>query len=204
MLPQENCRKGEKLMRFVGIDPSTKTGFVAIGQGGIVQRAKELTGVGSQDPKRMTTLIDEIIAHVLPGDIICIEGFPFDTQRAMFAGGLHHGIRNELYKRCQKYYEVAPNALKKFVGVSGWIGEVGKKERLKGPQKKLAVMKATEEHFGFTHESDNVVDAYILAQIAFEIWAERDDFGLFATYQAEVIQTILYPEPKKKKKKVKT
>jgi crossover junction endodeoxyribonuclease RuvC len=191
-------------MRFIGIDPSTKTGFVAIDQGGNVLRAKELTGVGSEDPKRMSTLIDEIIAHVKPGDIICIEGFPFDTQRAMFAGGLHWGIRNELYKRGIAYYEVAPNAVKKFVNVSGWTGEKGSKERLKGPAKKKAVKSAVIQHYGFENKSDNIVDAYILAQIAQEIWMELTNFRLLISYQAEVIQTILYPEPKKKAKKVKS
>jgi crossover junction endodeoxyribonuclease RuvC len=190
-------------MRFVGIDPSTKSGFVALDQGGNVLRSKELTGVGSKDPKRMCTLIDEVIAHVIPSDIICIEGFPFDTQRAMFAGGLHWGIRNELYKRGIPYYEVAPNAVKKFVNVSGWIGEKGSKERLKGPEKKKAVKAAVIEHYGFESKSDNIVDAYILAQIALEIWMEKTNFRLLTSYQDEVIQTILHPEPKKKGKMVK-
>ncbi|SMQ75902.1 crossover junction endodeoxyribonuclease RuvC [Bacillus sp. OV166] len=191
------------MTRFVGIDPSTKTGFIAIDQSGQVVRAKELTGVGSEDLRRMSTLIDEVIAHVKPGDFICIEGFPFDTQRAMFAGGLHHGIRNELFKRKLPYYEVAPNAVKKFVNVTGWTGEVGKKERLTGPQKKRVVMKAVLEHYSFEHKSDNVVDAYILAQIAQEIWMEQNIFRLLPQHQAEVIQQILHPEPKAKKKKAK-
>lgn len=198
-------------MRFCGIDPSTKSGFVAIDENGQVVRAKELTGVGDEDPRRMITLIDEIIAHVKPGDIICIEGFPYDTQRAMFAGGLHHGIRNELFKRKLLYHEVAPNAVKKFVNVSGWTGEVGSKKRLTGPQKKRAVMKAVYEHYGFDHKSDNVVDAYILAQIAELLWKVNngvwcpENEGYLPTYQAEVIQKILTPEttPKTKKKKAK-
>jgi crossover junction endodeoxyribonuclease RuvC len=179
------------MTRFVGIDPSTKTGFVALDQEGNVLRAKELTGVGDVDPKRMTTLIDEVIAHVRPGDIICIEGFPYDTQKAMFAGGLHHGIRNALYKRGIKYHEVAPNAVKKFVAVTGWIGEKGNKKRLMGKQKKSAVKTAVAEHYGFDSESDNIVDAYIMAQIASEIWMEQTAFRLLPSYQAEVIESIL-------------
>lgn len=184
-------------MRFVGIDPSTKTGFVALDGDGQVVRAKELTGVGKEDPKRMVTLINEVVSHFQPGDIVCIEGFPFDTQRAMFAGGIHHGIRNELFKRKMDYYEAAPNAVKKFVGVTGWEGEPGSKKRLTGPQKKRAVMKAVYEHFGFEHKSDNVVDAYILAQIAKDIWTVNSGIecslnnGFLPKYQAEVIQTIL-------------
>lgn len=191
------------MTRFVGIDPSTKTGFVALDESGNVVRAKELYGIGDVDPKRMVTLIQEIIAHLKPGDTICIEGFPFDTQRAMFAGGLHHGIRNELFKRNLPYYEVAPNAVKKFVNVTGWIGEPGHKQRLTGPQKKKVVMKAVEEHFGFKHKSDNVVDAYIMAQIAMQLewYKDRNEVLLMdtTTYQEEVLQSILEP-PKKKAK----
>lgn len=187
-------------MRFVGIDPSTKTGFVALDEYGNVTRAKELTGVGNEDPKRMITLINEIVTHVQLGDIICIEGFPFDTQKAMFAGGLHHGIRNELYKRKLSYYEVAPNTVKKYVAVTGWTGDVGSKTRLTGPQKKRAVMKAVYEHFNFEHKSDNIVDAYILAKIALDLKYTIDgrQFELLPKYQTEVIHSILYPEPKVK------
>lgn len=192
MLQQRNCKKGGKTMRFVGIDPSTKTGFVAFDENGELVRAKELTGLGDQDPKRMITLINEVVEHMQPGDFVCIEGFPFSTQKAMFAGGLHHGIRNELYKRRIAYHEPAPNAVKKFVGVTGWTGEVGSKKRLTGPQKKKAVMNAVKDHYGFIHKSDNVVDAYILAQIARTIYQfDSADFIGCTTYQAEVIETIL-------------
>jgi crossover junction endodeoxyribonuclease RuvC len=186
-------------MRYVGIDPSTKTGFVALDQHGQVIRAKELTGVGDVDPRRMTTLIDEIIAHVKPGDLICIEGFPFDTQRAMFAGGLHHGIRNELFKRKLPYHEVAPNAVKKFVNVTGWVGEKGSKKRLTGPEKKKEVMKSVVEHFGFEHKSDNVNDAFILAQISLKIHWWNEVSKSMPIYQYEVIETIIKPQEKKAK-----
>ncbi|MFH0067516.1 hypothetical protein [Peribacillus sp. NPDC056705] len=189
-------------MRFVGIDPASKTGFVALAEAGVVLREKELTGLGDKDPKRMSTLIDEIIAHIRKGDIICIEGFPFDTQKAMFAGGLHWGIRNALFKQGYKYYEAAPNGVKKFVNVTGWVGEVGHKKRLKGKDKKLAIKKAVKEHFGFVHKSDNVVDAYILAEIAKSLWTVESGIeclmnaGYFPSYQAEVIDVILNPVAK--------
>jgi crossover junction endodeoxyribonuclease RuvC len=193
------------MTRFVGIDPSTKTGFVALDEKGQVVRAKELTGVSDQDPKRMVTLIHEVIQHVQKDDIVCIEGFPFDTQRAMFAGGLHHGIRNELFKRGINYYEVAPNAVKKFVNVTGWKGEVGSKVRLKDKEKKKAVMAAVMDHYRFTHTSDNIVDAFLIAQIAYELHVEKQDvrFHELQSYQSEVIQQILNPAPKVKKTKSK-
>jgi crossover junction endodeoxyribonuclease RuvC len=189
-------------MRFVGIDPASKTGFVALDEHGQVLREKELTGIGDLDPKRMTTLIFEIVAHLKPGDIVCIEGFPYDTQKAMFAGGLHHGIRNELYKRKLSYYEAAPNAVKKFVGVTGWVGEKGSKKRLTGPQKKRVVMQAVYERFGFEHRSDNVVDAYILARIAMNLFFAKKTGTLTGPQcQLEVIDGILNPKPKTKKKR---
>lgn len=192
-------------MRFVGIDPSTKTGFVALDKNGEILRAKELTGVSNEDPRRMVTLIDEVVTHLQPGDFICIEGFPFDTQRAMFAGGLHHGIRNELFKRKLPYYEIAPNAVKKYVNVTGWVGEKGNKKRLTGPQKKKAVMDAVVREFGFYNNSDNVVDAFILAKIAKDLWTINSrnqcsiNEGFLPNYQAEVLQNILYPQKKKAK-----
>ncbi|MCG3418983.1 hypothetical protein [Oceanobacillus jordanicus] len=173
-------------MRFVGIDPASKTGFVALDENGNVLKAKELTGISDKDPKRMITLISEVVDHVQSGDIITIEGFPFSTQKAMFAGGLHHGIRNELYKRKLRYYEVAPNAVKKFVNETGWTGEPGNKKRLKGAAKKRAVMNAVEKHFGFIHPSDNVVDAYIMAQIARSLVLKKVQFN----YQAEVLTKV--------------
>jgi crossover junction endodeoxyribonuclease RuvC len=185
-------------MRFVGIDPSTKTGFVALDNKGRVLKAKEITGVGDKDPKRMVTLIFDLMAHIQEGDIVCIEGFPFSTQRAMFAGGLHHGIRNELYKRGLKYYEVAPNAVKKFVGVTGWVGEPGQKRRLKDKEKKKAVLKAVEQMYGFTHSSDNIIDAYILAKIAWEVWMGQKGLRRLPVNQQEVINSILYPKRKAK------
>lgn len=179
-------------MRFIGIDPSTKTGFVALDESGQVLRAKELTGTGTKDPARMITLIDEVIDHIQKNDIIVIEGFGFATQQGIQLGGIGWGIRMALTRRGFKYYEVAPNAVKKFVSVTGWTGEVGHKKRLTGPQKKKAVMDAVKGHYGYSHKSDNVVDAFILAQISRTIYQfNRSDFIGCPTYQAEVIQTIL-------------
>lgn len=78
------------------------------------------------------------------------------------------------------------------MSVTGWTGEVGNKKRLTGPQKKRAVMNAVKDHYGFINKSDNIVDAYILAQIAWTIYQfDRTDFIGCPTYQAEVIKTIM-------------
>ncbi|MDT2285730.1 hypothetical protein P7H17_05960 [Paenibacillus larvae] len=72
-------------MRFVGIDPSTKTGFVALDQFGNVIKAKELTGINRPDPIRMITLVDEIMDHIQPGDQVFIEGFAHAAKGIMSA-----------------------------------------------------------------------------------------------------------------------
>lgn len=189
-------------MRYIGIDPSTKTGFVALDEKGNVVRAKELTGVGAKDPKRMATMIDDIMAHIHQDDLIVIEGFGYASQQAVQNGGIGWGIRMELFKRGFNYFEVAPNAVKKYVNVSGWVGEEGHKQRLKDKEKKQAVIDAVLKHYRFTHQSNNIVDAYIMAQIAYEISNEQKDerLDLLPIYQHEVLQQILNPAPKTKKK----
>lgn len=174
-------------MRIVGIDPSTKTGFVALDKDGQVLRAKEITGVGKKDPFRMVTLIDNIMQHVQKGDFIVIEGFGFASQQAIQSGGIGWGIRMELARHNHSYIEVAPNALKKFVDATGWKGQPGRKVRLKGKEKKEEVMNAVNNHFGFIHSSDNVVDAYVLAQIGRALVRKKVNH----VYQKEVLQTII-------------
>lgn len=171
-------------MRFVGLDPSTKTGFVALDENGQTLRAKELTGVGNKDPKRMITLIDEIVRHIEPDDFIVIEGFGFSTTQGIMLGGIGWGIRMNLVRRGLKYIEAAPAAVKKF--------STGK-----GNTKKDAMAVPIFKKWGFEHSSDNVRDAYVLAQIAKSLYTKKVDYD----YQADVIKTIINPPKKKVKKK---
>lgn len=192
----------DDFMRFVGLDPSTKTGFVAIDEGGIVLKEKELKGAGREEAIKMVTLIDEVIAHIRPEDIICIEGFGFGSQQGFQLGGIGWGIRMALTRRNLKWYEVAPNALKKYVAVTGWVGEEGNKVRIKKEKEKKDLVKnAVIQHFGYRHSSDNVVDAYVLSEIARAIHKGKTDFSLMPSYQVEVIDQILNPKVKAKKKK---
>lgn len=172
-------------MRFVGIDPSTKTGFVALDEDGQVLNAKELTGVGNEDPVRMITLIDEVIRHVKKDDIIIIEGFAYmaQGQYILQLGGIGWGIRMALVRHGFKYIEVAPGQLKKF-GCG------------KGNASKDNLGVGIYKNFGFEHPSDNVRDGYVLAQIGRALKYKKVDYE----YQKEVIETIISP-PKKKVKK---
>lgn len=184
-------------MRFVGIDPSTKTGFVALDEQSYVLRQKELTGVGDVDPYRMRTLIHEVKDHVRPDDFVCIEGFGFASQQAVQNGGIGWGMRMMLDARKIVYYEPAPNQVKKFVGAAG--GKRGSTDK----EKKAAMATAVKEHFGYEHTSHNVVDAYVLAQIARHLYlCQSTNNPGIPKYQAEVLHSILHPPEKKKKRRV--
>src|SRR5699024_10486463 len=140
---------------------------------------------------------DEVVAHIQKDDFIVIEGFGFASQQAIQSGGIGWGIRMALARNQMKYFEVAPNALKKFVNVTGWIGEPGNKKRLKGKEKKDAVMDAVKEHFGFEHTSDNVADAYVMAQIVQSIATSK----VVNDYMKEIDVGMINQQLKKKKKK---
>ncbi|MFS0822149.1 hypothetical protein [Bacillus sp. 1P02SD] len=175
------------MTRFVGIDPSTKTGFVALDEHGNVLRAKELTGTGDKDPYRMATLIDEVMDYVQSGDFIVIEGFGFASQQAIQLGGIGWGIRMGLLRRNHSYSEASPSQLKKFA--SG-----------KGNTKKDELAVHIYKHFGFEHPSDNVRDAYVLAQIARCLKLGMENVTRIK-YHLEVLDAIQNPKPKVKKKR---
>lgn len=176
-------------MRFVGIDPSTKTGFVALDEHGNVLRATELQGIGDKDPKRMITLIDDIMRHIHPEDYIVIEGFGYASQQAIQLGGIGWGIRMALTRRGFTYTEASPSQLKKFA--SG-----------KGNTKKDDLAVHIYKNFGFEHSSDNVRDAFVLAKIAKKLsWALAGGCIPGPKYQQEVLDAIIKPKVKPKKKK---
>ncbi|MGG4497999.1 hypothetical protein [Brevibacillus reuszeri] len=185
------------MMRFVGIDPSTKTGFVALDKQGDVLRRKELNGIGSKDPLRMTTLVDEIMEHEQTGDIICIEGFGFSSQQAIQLGGIGWGVRMALHRKGFKYFEVASMALKKFCGATGNRGPEGKAIKAD----KIEVAKQVLKRWGFENGSDNVTDAFVLAKVAEGICMHNTDnlVHKYHQFQLEVLSSVLNPPEKKKK-----
>ena len=137
--------------------------------------------------------------HIRPMDVICIEGFGFASQQAIQLGGIGWGIRMALYGKGIKYTEVSPPSVKKFA--TG-----------KGKAKKDEMVLPIYRKWGFEHRSDNVRDAFVLAQIARAINdTEYSDSLKVATlgevsdrytaYQLEVIHSILNPSSRKKKRK---
>lgn len=166
------------MIRNVGVDPSTLTGFVA-SENGIITRQKELTvGLDPKHPmdmRRFTHLIDEIIQHFKPDDFICIESPAYNakgrSQDLMY--GIHYSLRMFMYIKQIPYVDVTPSQLKMWVG--------------KGNAPKKEVMKNVEALYGFKHRSDNVVDAFVLAKIS---EALNDDSVPLTGNQEKVIKKL--------------
>lgn len=160
-------------MRYVGIDPSTKTGLVTLD--GQKVWAKEVTTKVKSDPERFMDITEQVLDWVGEGDVICIEGFAYGAKGKGVSTqyGIGWLIRAALIKNGYTYYEVAPGALKKFA--TG-----------KGNTKKDEMVLPIYKKWGFEHSSDNVRDAYVLAQIA---KALHDQEGLTA-YQKEVMKKV--------------
>lgn len=175
------------MTRFIGIDPSTKTGLVILDKNGEVIDSMEITSK-EPDPGRMADIIADTIEKLEPGDVIAIEGFAYGAKgnAVGIQYGIGYGLRIEMYNYNYKYIEVGPGQLKKFA--SG-----------KGNTKKDELAVHIYKQWGFESKSDNIRDAYVLAQIARAI-----RMGTASTkYQQEVIQAILGgPKSKKKTKAV--
>lgn len=161
-------------MRYVGIDPSTKTGlFIIASNVNLVEC--ELTSKSKQDPHRFMDIAQRIRKSLHADDVICIEGFSYGSRGKGVSTqyGLGWIIRAELIYHGYTYHEVAPSAVKKFA--TG-----------KGNAKKDNMVIPIYKKWGFEHDSDNVRDAYVLAKIA-EAIHKRE--GLTA-YQEEVIKKL--------------
>lgn len=185
-------------MRFVGIDPATNTGFVALDEQGNVLAAHSIQGEGKTvkggiTTEKLVSLENQVFRLLLPGDEIAVEDTAFRTPNAVTTGMIHGGIRTMIYRKGMTFNLVNPGHTKKFVAVTGWTGEVGSKRRLEGVEKKKAMAAAVRKHWGFTHKSHDVVDAYIIARIALNLYRCREFMLMYDTlpYQREVIESIL-------------
>ncbi len=144
-------------MLSLGLDVSTKTGAVLLdGPEPIV--AEEWTAPkGVVGLERCSAIAANLVKllQVQSPDVICIENYGFANAHTLVPlveiGTI---LRYFLKQRGFAFQLVAPNALKKFATGSGASG-------VKKDQVRLGVYK----HWGFEHQSDNVVDAFVLAKI---------------------------------------
>ena len=162
-------------MRFVGLDLSTKTGLVIIDESGAVITEKEITSKVKEDPQRMIDLTEQVLAHLEKDDIIAVEGFSYGSRGrgVAFQYGYGYSVQIALYTNDFKYLIVTPSQVKKF---ATGLGNASKESMI------LPIYK----RWGYEHESDNVRDAFILAQIARATKINTE----LTKFQKEIIDTL--------------
>src|SRR5690606_22603174 len=160
---------------FVGLDLSTKTGLVIIDESGNVLTEKEITSEIKEDPQRMIDLTEKVLSHLEKDDVIAIEGFSYGSRGKgiAFQFGYGYSVKIALYTNYFNYLIVTPSQVKKFA--TG-----------KGNTSKDNMILPIYKKWGYEHESDNVRDAFVLAQIA---RATKTSVEL-TKYQKEVINSL--------------
>ena len=162
--------------RFVGIDPSTKLGFVILDYHGNTIESIEIKASDDDDPERMINLAKRVRKHLNPTtDKIAIEGFSYGSKGrgVSVQYGIGWIVRAMLFIEKIPFTEVAPTALKKYASGMGTI----KKENMIMPIYKK---------WGFESSSDNVRDAYVLAHIIRGCYFHDD----LTNYQIEVLKNV--------------
>lgn len=142
-------------MNYVGIDPSTTTGMVILHESGRMIMEADIFSETDKDPQRFIDIAREVVNRCQKDDVVSIEGFSFGSKGAGVGTqyGLGWLIRSFLHMDGISYYEVPPTTLKKFVSGKGNVA-------------KNIVMKDVYKRWGYENDSDNIVDAYVLAQIS--------------------------------------
>ncbi|MEY8732095.1 hypothetical protein AB9M92_07490 [Peribacillus frigoritolerans] len=144
---------------------------------GEARTALEIKTKVEKDPQRFMDLAAQIRKHILDTDIICIEGFSYGSKGSGVSTqyGIGWLIRVvELLKNGYSYTDVPRTSLKKFA--SG-----------KGNTKKDELVLSIYKRWGFESNSDNIRDAYVLAQIAQYL---HKDIELTA-FQKEALKKIV-------------
>jgi crossover junction endodeoxyribonuclease RuvC len=166
--------------RYVGIDPSTKTGLVILDAVGNVLHAEEVIAQKISEPKRFMDLAEKVCFSIHANDKVVIEGFSYGSRGAGVSTqyGIGWAIRMRLVEYeymaiTNGYTEVTPSALKKFA--TG-----------KGNTKKENMILPIYQKWGFESDSDNIRDAYVLAQIGRAL----DGLYELTKYQEEVLKKI--------------
>lgn len=171
------------MQRYVGIDPSTKTGLSIMYNknsefynGHTEGLVEEITSDKEKDIERFEDITLQILHQLEMDDVICIEGFSYGSkgQGVSFQYGLGWIIRYMLHNEGFKVIEVPPTSLKKFVTGKGNV----KKENMVLPIYK---------HWGFENDSDNIRDAYVLSKMAEAIHETVE----LTKYQLDVLKKIV-------------
>lgn len=142
-------------MRILGLDPSSKTGYVILDEDGNLVKAGVFHYKPAKDRFARYEKYEHKLIELLDDyeiDLVIIEGFSFAGKfNNSFQYELGTVYRMALYKHETMFVEVPPTTLKKFI--TG-----------KGNSKKDMIMLAVYKYWDFDPTDDNEADAYGLAQ----------------------------------------
>jgi len=166
------------MKKYIGIDLSSKTGFVSQSESKILV-AEEYVYRYKKDPERMIYIVDKIFQHIDENTIVGIEGFAYSAggNSHDFQYGLGWIVRYKLKLLNIPYYEITTQQLKKF---ATGHGNIKKKETLIEPIKR---------RWGFYHPSDNITDAFILSEIVKAIDL-KDKYENLREHEKQVISAV--------------
>lgn len=150
-------------MRIMGVDTSTKTGYVILDDAGDVAKVDVLYHKPQWNRfarfAHYTREVSELV-EAYGVDLVIIEGYSFAGK---FNNSLQYElgacIRMKLWQDEVKFVEVSPTSLKKFV--TG-----------KGNAKKNLMLLSVYKRWDFDTEDDNEADAYGLAMFGRAIIGE--------------------------------
>lgn len=152
---------------YVGIDPGfVKTGVVVLDQEGALLAAGviKLPAEGRSDLDRAIAIATEAQAMVEDSaasahvTMVAIEGYSIESRfRVAMLATLGTVLRLRLRALLWPYVEPAPTQLKNYALMAN--------RKWKGKAKAKPVAEV-EKLWGFKHKSTDVIDAYVLAQIA--------------------------------------
>lgn len=170
-------------MLYVGIDPSSKTGLVIIDENGIVVITEEVTTTNLKGPERLIHIVDTVLNRVRyiqdsekDKVHVAIEGFSYGSKGKGidFQYGLGWYFRIKMHQRRIGYIEIPPSNVKQFA--TG-----------KGNTKKENMIMPIYKRWGFESDSDNIRDAFVLAQMSKAI----DKPGKLTKDQLKAIEKVM-------------
>ena len=129
----------------------------------------------TEEPQRFIDIAEEMMYHIIPDDKILIEGFSYGSKGRGVSTqyGIGWAVRIAFHKNDIPYTEITPSGLKKFA--TG-----------KGNTKKENMILPIFKKWQYEHDSDNVRDAFVLAQIGRYL----DGLETPTKYQEDVLKAV--------------
>lgn len=159
----------QKNMAVVGLDLSlTATGYAVVEDGKLVDSGVIKSKPGGDqlvdEAKRLSEIVDNVLAIVPESKLVVIEGIAFMIQKTtslVQLAAINYMVRIGLWKRGIPFVVVSPPSLKKFV--TG-----------KGKAQKDEMMLDVYRRWGVALTENNICDAYGLARIGLALLGEDD------------------------------